>query len=369
MASISKRPNGRYRARYRDVDGREHARHFERRKDAERWLAGQVTKVADGTWVDPAAGRLTFDEFADGWIEAQLQHRPSTRAMTKSRLDRHLRPTFGRMALADIQRAHVRAWVAELVRAGLAPSTVEGLYRLLAQVMLAAVEDQYLQHSPCRRIQLPERPPSRIVVPTVDQVAAVMAHAPSRGRALVATAAGTGMRVSELCGLTVDRLELLRRQVVVDRQLLGANAGEARFGPPKTKASVRTIPIPETLADALGAHLAEHLSPGGFVFTTEAGGPWVRKSVANEWRRWSKAAGVGFRFHELRHFYASALIAAGQSVKVVQARLGHATAAMTLDIYGHLWPDDEDRTRGIVAGLLEGVLSPPAEPLQLPSPG
>jgi integrase len=70
-------------------------------------------------------------------------------------------------------------------------------------------------------------------------------------------------------------------------------------------------------------------------------------------------AGVrqGVTFHDLRHFYASLLIRHGESVKTVQARLGHATAQETLDTYGHLWPDSEDRTRAAVEMALAPIVA------------
>lgn len=127
------------------------------------------------------------------------------------------------------------------------------------------------------------------------------------------------------------------------------------LGPPKTSASVRTVPMPAVVGDALAAHLAE-FPPGqdGLIFATPSGGPVRRTTFWDTWRQAVKDAGLreGLRFHELRHFYASLLIRYGESVKVVQDRLGHASAAETLDTYSHLWPDSEDRTRAAVDAVL-----------------
>lgn len=352
MGSIAKRPNGKYRARYRDASGKEHARHFDRKGDAERWLAQQVVRIADGTWIDPQRGRRTFGEFATEWQQAQAHHRASTRQVTSYRLAR-LIERFGERPLSAITRTEVQGWVSSL---DMAPSSVEAHYRLLAQIMLAAVDEQLLASSPCRRINLPKRDRVQPRIPTVEELVAIMGYAPEHSRPSVLVAAGTGLRISELLGLTVDRVDFLRGVVTVDRQLIGSTAGVPRFGPPKTAGSVRQIPIPRELVEVIGAHLARFPSDG-VIFRTAAGLIWSRSKFSDEWLRWRAAAGVtGIRFHDLRHFYASSLIAAGQSVKVIQERLGHTSSSTTLDVYGHLFPADEDATREAVSGALSAVL-------------
>jgi integrase len=178
---------------------------------------------------------------------------------------------------------------------------------------------------------------------------------PDRYRALVILSAGSGMRQGECFGLTVDRIDFLRRQVLIDRQLVTVSGRPPFLAPPKTAASVRTIPLSTVVIDALAAHLAAYPPPeDGFVFLIEAENPIRRTSFGDVWRPAVKAASApqGTGFHELRHRYASLLIRHGESVKVVQARLGHASASETLDTYSHLWPDSDDRTRTAVDSVL-----------------
>jgi integrase len=149
----------------------------------------------------------------------------------------------------------------------------------------------------------------------------------------------------------LGRVDFLRRQLVVDRQLVTVTGSPARLGPPKTAASYRTIPLPDVALEVLAAHLArwpvEH--EWGLLFTTERGEPVQRGPWSAIWKRAITNFGlVDVTTHSLRHHFASLLIAAGCSVKVVQNRLGHASAKETLDTYAHLWPDDEDRTRAAV---------------------
>jgi integrase len=146
--------------------------------------------------------------------------------------------------------------------------------------------------------------------------------------------------------------------VRVDRQLLLMPGGEPVLAPPKTEASRRTVPLPQVVLDELGRHfdLLELTPADGerLVFTNEDGDPIRRTRFSEAWRPMARAAGlpIGTGMHSLRHFYASLLIRHGESVKTVQARLGHASAVETLNTYSHLWPDSEDRTRQAVDDVL-----------------
>ena len=109
--------------------------------------------------------------------------------------------------------------------------------------------------------------------------------------------------------------------------------------------------LPESAPAVVLEELARHLQrwpaePGDLLFRTSDGAPWPRNRLMEVFRRAVKAAGLptGTTSHDLRHHYASLLIAAGCSVKSVQERLGHTSAVETLQTYAHLWPDDEDRT-------------------------
>lgn len=150
---------------------------------------------------------------------------------------------------------------------------------------------------------------------------------PEKLRALVTFTAGAGMRQGEVLGLTVDRLDMLRRTVTVDRQLVTRPGKVTEFGPPKTKASNRTIPLPQVVVDALAA----------LVFRLDRQ-PITRQAFGHVWRPAARAAGLpaGTGMHSLRHYCASLLIRYSESVKTVQARLGHASASETLDTYSHL---------------------------------
>jgi integrase len=361
VAHIQKRGD-RWQARYRAPDGRERTKRFDRKVDAQRWLATVEADKARGTYVDPEAGQRTFGDYAASWRAGQV-HRPTTAAQVETHLRRHVLPTFGRRRLSSVRPSDVQAWVEDRATV-LEPATVEVVYRYLSAIFTAAVEDGLLAKSPCRGIRLPKVEKPRVTPPTVQQVQAITEAMPERYRALVTLAATTGLRQGECFGLTVDHVDLDAQVLRVEQQLVSVNGRAAALAPPKTAASRRAVPLPNVTVDALSEHLerfymADSEPIPGLIFTDELGRPLRRNRFGEMWR---PVAG-GLHFHDLRHFYASLLIRHGESVKVVQARLGHASAAETLDTYSHLWPDSEDRTRAAV----DGVLSPAASPVASPS--
>jgi len=370
---IDQLPSGLYRARYRDSDGKQHGDSFVRLGDARRWRTAQTASVDAGKHVSAAAGRVTFREYAEEWREAQV-HRPSSAAHVETMLRRHAYPFLGHRQLAAIRPTEVQAWVRRLGerspdRKPLAPATVQVMHGIVAGIFRAAMRDRCVGSNPCGGTRLPKREPVRVAPLDLVTVQAIRDALPSRWQATADLAAGTGMRIGEVLGLTVDRVDFLRRVLTVDRQLVSVESLPTYIGPPKTTASHRVIPLPQTTVDALAAHLAKHGtatvdlplgapdragSPVALIFGSARGGPVGRSTFAHTWRVAVRVAGAptGTGFHALRHFYASLLIRHGESVKTVQARLGHASASETLDTYSHLWPDSDDRTREAIDAVL-----------------
>jgi integrase len=182
-------------------------------------------------------------------------------------------------------------------------------------------------------------------------------------------AAGTGLRQGELFGLTVDRLDFLRRELRVDRQLWTPKQGPAVLAPPKTSNSYRTVAISSLVAAGLSAHLATFgARPDGLVFHTPPGGMVVRAQASTYARRAGLASGlgrlvqvegqkrmryVGPGWHDLRHHHASVLLSKGVSPALVAERLGHDLKTL-LRTYAHVIRQDDERVRTIVDGTLGG---------------
>jgi integrase len=138
----------------------------------------------------------------------------------------------------------------------------------------------------------------------------------------------------------------------VDQQLVRLKPNRLVLADPKTTASHRTIPVPQLVLDVVAAHLAEWPTDHewGLVFTNTVGAPIQEHTFAAAWKVARSRAGVPdwATPKAMRHYYASVLIRSGASVKAVQARMGHSSAKTTLDIYGHLFADEEDRTRAAI---------------------
>ncbi|MFW3171167.1 tyrosine-type recombinase/integrase [Geodermatophilus sp. CPCC 206100] len=372
MASVYKRVRPRpgkpdlvtWETRWRDLTGAQRKKSFGKKVDADRYATSIEHSMLTGAYVDPKAGKVTLEQYAEEWRAAQV-HRPTTEAHHETMLRRHVYPHLGHRLLADIRPSEVQAWIKRL-SGSLAPSTVGVVHRIVAGIFKAAVRDRRVATSPCEGTKLPKRQPKWVEPLSTEAVAALLAAVPDRYRTLFVLAAGTGMRQGEVFGLTVDRINFLRRQVTVDRQLILVPGKEPFLAPPKTAASNRTIPLPQVVVDALAAHLAAFPAGAeGFLFTTDSGKPIRRTAFsAQVWQPAARAAGLppAETFHGLRHHYASLLIRHGESVKTVQARLGHASASETLDTYSHLWPDSEERTREAVDEAWRGAVVPPVCP-------
>lgn len=270
-------------------------------------------------------------------------------------LRRHVYPSLGGRQLETIVHSDIQSWVSALSGTnGLAASTVRVVHGIVSSIFLAAIRDRRLLTNPCEGTRLPTRE-RRLVVPLrTEQVARLRAEVPHELRALVTFTAGTGMRQGEVFGVTRDRLRLDDGDpvVVVDRQLRTLPGPTTSFGPLKTTASRRVIPLPYVVVAALNEHLRiRDVADDGLVFTL-VGEPIARSTFGHVWRPAAKAAGLGeltgTGMHALRHYYASLLIRYGESARTVQARLGHASPSETLETYAHLWHDSDDRTRSAI---------------------
>ena len=269
---------------------------------------------------------------------------------------RHVYPVLGDRPIASVLPSDVQSLVKRLSLT-LSPATVGVAHRVLSTIFKSAVADRRLSSSPCLGTRLPKVEKRKVVPISTEEVLTLVQAMPERYQALVMLTIGTGMRQGEVFGLSLDRVDFLRRTLTVDRQLVGISGRLPSFGPPKTAASVRVIPLPSVVVDALAAHLTTFPTEG-LIFTNEAGDMIRRSNFGTMWRRVTESVGLdGLHFHDLRHYYASLLIRHGESVKTVQARLGHANAAETLDTYSHVWPDSDDRTREAVDLVLADFLA------------
>lgn len=393
----------RWQVRYRDTSGQQRKENFHKRSQADTRAATVEADLARGLYVDPNAGKETFRSVAERWRTSAVHRRATTDGVERL-LRLHIYPTFGDRPIASVRRSDVQAWI-KAKSQELAPTTLRVTYARLVTVFRTAVHDGILRASPCDGAKLPAARRPEIVPLHADAVRALIDAAPSHYRALLLLAAASGLRQGELLGLEVQHVDFLRRTVKVEQQLVGPDKGVPYIGEPKTHESYRTVPLARFAVDALAAHLAAFPPSGCLVEDrTDARKPRERKAVLLfpsergepvRRSRWSRAWGdimqrandalgkayaeayaawvqrgrpkgqepspvrvpEGTSMHDLRHFYASALIKHRESVKTVQKRLGHSKASITLDTYTHLWPDGEDTTAAAVEAALGDVPS------------
>lgn len=351
MANISRRENGRWRARYRDEAGKEHARHFGRKADAQRWLDEVTAMVVTGTYVDPDAGRVTFDAWFAEWSSRQVWA-----PMTEVQADLVRRSVpFGTVPLVHLRPSHLETWVKQMQAKGYAATTVGTRMMTVRAALKAAVRDRRLVGDPSDGVVLPRRRRREAVmqVATSEQVGALLAATEPRMRAFIGLCAFAGLRLGEASAMSLGEIDFEQRRLHVVRQVQKRRGGPSELRPPKYE-SVRTVFAPDELLGDLRLHLDRFAldSPAGWLFTAASGGPIPPTTVHHWWVRTAAAARVsGVTVHSLRHYFASGLIAAGRDVVTVQRALGHKSPSVTLDTYSHLWPSAEDRTREAAAGL------------------
>ncbi|HEX2399351.1 MAG TPA: tyrosine-type recombinase/integrase [Mycobacterium sp.] len=366
MANIAKRPDGRWRARYRDSRGKEHARHFARKVDAQAWLDSVTTAVQTGTYVDPAKAQITVGEWTTQWLRAQAHLKPSTRERYAGIARTHIDPRWAMLRLIDLSHADIQRWVGNLT-ATRSPSTARKAHRVLSLVLGLAVRDGRLARNPASDVRLPREAPTDRHYLTHEQVHELADACMTPGEfvtkrrierqrrvcdygLVILFLAYTGVRFGEMAALRVRRLDVLARRVEISESVTSVN-GALTWGTPKTHAR-RWIGIPAFLADMLGEHV-NGLGPDDLVFTTPQGVVLRASNFRRDvFTPAARQVGLdGLVPHTLRHTAASLAIAASADVKVVQQMLGHKSATMTLDLYGHLFDDRLDE----VAGALDAA--------------
>jgi len=338
--NVQKRPNGKWRARHRDASGCEHARHFARKLDAERWLASVEVAKARGEWLDPAAGKVQLGEWAEQWLSGQVQLKPSTYARYGLILRKQVLPTWSRVPLSAVTYSDVSAWVKTLSSSHLSASSVRHAHRVLSLILDHAVKDGRISKNPAKGVRLPRAVRSQMIFLSHGQVDQLADACEPHGT-LVLVLAYTGIRWGEAAALRVGRVDLMRRRLAID-EATSEVGGHVIFGTPKSHKR-RSVPFPAFLTDPLMAATAGKAADD-LVFTAPGGG--VLRNTNFRSRVFDRAkkelALPGLRVHDLRHTAASLAIASGANVKAVQSMLGHASAAMTLDVYAGLFTDDMD---------------------------
>ena len=388
MACIRKRL-GDWCLDYRDQQG---CRHWEttkgNRKEAERLLAERVREIGRGTYRRPAE-QVSFEGLAQAFLEnAKANVRETTFKDYHGNLNRHLLPWFKGWKARDIRRAdpeaarrpiygapYVESFRAHLLDSGIGRRTVNKCLTLLGSLFLYAIRREWLETNPAKGTKLgaSSRRSDDLVEENIlapPEIQALLAATDPRWRVIILTAVLTGLREGELLGLAWGDIDWSARQVYVRQQY---TAG--RFSELKTKASRRRVDLPaELVAELRRWRLACPPGAHDLVFPNGAGNPESHSNLLNRgfYPALRRAGLRKIRFHDLRHTYASLLIANGEHPKRIQALMGHSSINVTMDVYGHLMPGGGDEVADRLGALVfrgSGSRTVAVDELELASEG
>jgi integrase len=360
FGSIRKTPLGEFQASYLGPDGRRHfAPHrFKRERDADRWLNGVEAVIVSGDWTDPERARVTLADYADRWVTERPGLRPRTVELYRWLLRKHINPYIGGVELGKLSAATFRQWRADRLEAGVSTSVLAKSYRLLRGILNTAVDpDAIISRNPCKVPGAEKESPDERPLITVGQVFDLAAKMPDRWSAMVLLAAFASLRFGEVTALRRSDVAEDGSHVRVSRAFVDVPGKGLVVGPPKSRAGVRSVILPEAVRPEIVGHLAAFVGPGGdaLLFTGKKGLAIRRPNFAQatKWTATVSAMGLkGLHFHDLRHAGNVWASKAGMSTKDLMARMGHDDMRAAL-IYQRATSDADERIAEKLSQLVD----------------
>ena len=318
---------------------------FYRRSDATKQRRAVEYRLQIGDWIDLALQTTLYVDWAQIWFDTKTHLKPKTLEGYESLLNSRILPRFGAAKLKDIRAIDIEQWIAAMHKEGISASRIRQAHSLLSSTLSAAVRSKMLGNNPAAGVSLPRTSRNEMLFIAPEEVQRLAGAVPELHRTLIYTLAYTGIRQGEATALRRSKVNLLRREIVISESATDVH-GRKVFGETKNR-QTRIVAFPGFLADMFDAHL-EHVpaDPDALVFTTSAGEPIDWSNFRTRvWKRALAAADLdpALRIHDLRHTAASMLIAQGCHPKVVQEHLGHSSIVITMDRYGHLYPEDRSK--------------------------
>lgn len=334
----------RYRVRFRTPDNRQTDRRgFRTKREASAFASSVEVSKMKNEFIDISRSRATVGELGSDWLARKVDIKVSTRAALESSWRVHVEPRWGRWAVSSIEQSDVHEWIADLHSAGHGATTIKRAHGVLAGILDEAARDRRILTNPCRGVRTPRKVPKQKSFLTHEQLHS-LADASGDHRAMVLLMGYTGLRWGEVIALRVRDLNAIRRRITVAENAVEVGTA-IHVGSPKTHEQ-RAVAFPEFLTPLLQERSAGKL-PEALLFPGPDGLHLRRTRTDANGKGWfaqavRKSGIPRITPHELRHTAASLAISAGANVKAVQAMLGHKSAAMTLDTYSGLFPDDLD---------------------------
>jgi integrase len=342
FGAIRKLPSGRYQARYLGPDGivRKAPQTYATKSEAERYLTLVEAQLMRGEWIDPDRGKIRLQDYAERWIRERANLRPRTVALYSWLLAKHVTPYLGAVAVNRITPPMVREWRARLLGAGVSQTTAAKAYRLLRAVLMTAVkEDELIRVNPCRIPGADQERTAERPVLTVPQVFALAAEMPVRFRAFVLLVTFASLRWGEASALQRQDVDVVAGVVRVRQAYVEIRGQGLVLGPPKSRAGVRTVAIPDVILPVVREHLDANvgLEATALVFAGPSGAPLWRGNF-NKLVGWTEAVrrigAPGLHVHDLRHTGNTLASKSGASLRDLMTRMGHDNPRAAL-IYQH----------------------------------
>lgn len=357
MATVAKYVTSRgatlYRVQYRTPEGRlTGKRGFKRKADADAFANSVETAKLRGEYVAPALGKTTIGMLGPDWLKRQRAHlKPSTQHLYEVHWRLYVEPRWANTRIAAIRHSDIQAWVAESIQHS--ANTAKIAHLILSRILADAVTDRMLAANPAANVKLPRQSSRRNIYLTANQLQRLALES-GENYSLVLLLGMVGLRWGEATALRVHDVNFLRRRIELTRNAVHVR-GEMIVGTLKSGKS-RTVALPTEVVDAI-ATTAKGKGRDDLLWPAPKGG-YRRSPLRGEWldravRRCQAADSTFPRVtaHALRHTAASLAISAGANPKVVQRMLGHASAAMTLDVYADLFDSDMDSVAESISQL------------------
>jgi integrase len=337
-----------------------------KKKDAEKFLTSWLRDMDTGTFIEPS--RQTLNEHLDNWLSAvKVKVRPQTYNSYESALRVHIRPRLGDLRLASVKTTNIQKVVSEMVDNGLSPCTVKYVVSILSMALIKAVHLGSIFSNPCQFVETPKRKKSKVSVFTVKQADSFLKACQNEKHGLIyELALFSGCRPEEYLALQWDDVDFDQNTIRIRQALVWRKGGGFVFDDLKTDASRRVIPLPKKLMLKLKEHkrqqtehrfkLGQDYENHSLVFAQDNGRPHHYRNLTQ--RHFEKILvkakldGLGFTPYSLRHSTATLLLDSKETVKTVQERLGHTTARMTLDVYAHSLPNQQENATAKLAEKL-----------------
>lgn len=348
---MKKRPDGRY-LKVITLDGKRI--NFYSREDTEKKAERDIQRQMV-EYIQKKNSGITFTELVDKWED---QHYKKIGYNTRCKYERAAKVAtdyFDNIPAKDITILDVQKYINGMATKNFARDTVSCRLSVLSQIFKFGVLNGYVETNVCDNVNIPRNlPKTSYAMPTEDDINVALSSIDKHFGLYAYMAITTGMRREELLALTFDDIDFKEKIIHITKAVV-FEGNNPVISKPKTKASMRSIIIPEQLVKVLKSK-----NTGGYIFknTTNENMPMTLQMFRRAYARYQKESGIKVTSHSLRHGYATILYDANIDIKQAQKQLGHSKINTTMDIYTHISESRQEANRNQLNTYLESLEKP-----------